>query len=401
MVGISGRALSKIASSFMVITSDNQKTNLGLSLKFEAKALKVVDYSQKEGRHWEFSDKAVELFREYKEKFPDVFRMLDGTGDAMAKAAEVLAGDDPDGRVKEIKSWLKSKGVRDFEPVSLFCDQLTKDTVTEIEALADSFTKSKSSSAIKKAIVKGIPRQAVLKPAHAVYRLQNQHFALGDRVTMVQDSGGVPLSIKGVVIGLNAKTMDVVWDVPFMSGSTLGDRCSQYRGSTVEFNTCLNLSNPQFVTSTNPKAPPPVRNEVPFKPRFGPHPAVRPAPGQAAAAGFKPAPHSNQPVHIMTNPNRGGRGGYANGRGGPPPAAAQTRPETTDQDSSAPSPQPNGGHGPSVPGRGFPRGGRGGFVPGFQRGRGGFVPGFDRGRGAPRGGFRGRGRGSFAAPTPS
>jgi GH18 family chitinase len=66
MVGISGRALSKITSSFMVITSDNQKTNLGLSLKFEAKALKVIDYSRKEGRHWEFSEKAVDLIREYK-----------------------------------------------------------------------------------------------------------------------------------------------------------------------------------------------------------------------------------------------------------------------------------------------------------------------------------------------
>lgn len=68
MVGISGRALSKITSSFMVITSDNQKTNLGLSLKFEAKSLKVVDYSRKEGRHWEFSEKAVELIKEYKVK---------------------------------------------------------------------------------------------------------------------------------------------------------------------------------------------------------------------------------------------------------------------------------------------------------------------------------------------
>jgi 5'-3' exoribonuclease 1 len=99
-----------------------------------------------------------------------------------------------------------------------------QETVTDIEKLADSFTANKSTSAIKKAIVKGIPRQAVLKPAHAVYRLQTQHFSLGDRVTMVQDSGGVPLSVKGVVIGLNAKSMDVVWDVPFMAGITLGDR---------------------------------------------------------------------------------------------------------------------------------------------------------------------------------
>ena len=44
----------------------------------------------------------------------------------MAKASEIFSGPDPDGKVKEIKHWLKAKGVRDFEPVSLFCDQLTK-----------------------------------------------------------------------------------------------------------------------------------------------------------------------------------------------------------------------------------------------------------------------------------
>lgn len=94
----------------------------------------------------------------------------------------------------------------------------------EIETLADSLAGKQSKDAIKKAIVKKIPRQAVLKPAHAAYRLQSQRFALGDRVTMVQDSGGVPLSAKGVVIGLNTKSMDVVWDIAFMAGTTLGDR---------------------------------------------------------------------------------------------------------------------------------------------------------------------------------
>ena len=141
----------------------------------------------------------------------------------MTRADEIFP-ENSDAKVKEVKAWLTSKGVRNFEPVSLFCDQLKKDTVKQIEELADTLTAGKSRDAIKKAIVKGIPRQAVLKPSHAVYRLQNQHFALGDRVTMVQDSGGVPLSIKGVVIGMNAKSMDIVWDVPFMSGTTLSDR---------------------------------------------------------------------------------------------------------------------------------------------------------------------------------
>lgn len=60
----------------------------------------------------------------------------------------------------------------------------------------------------------------------------------------------------------------------------------------MEFDSCLNLTNPQFVTSTNPKAPRPIRNNGPFNPRFGPHPAIRPPPGQDAASGFRPATKS-------------------------------------------------------------------------------------------------------------
>ena len=69
MLGLSGHALSKITSSFMVVTSDGQKHNLGLSLKFEAKSLKVIGYSRKTDRYWEFSEKAIELLREYKVRF--------------------------------------------------------------------------------------------------------------------------------------------------------------------------------------------------------------------------------------------------------------------------------------------------------------------------------------------
>ncbi|KAI0707261.1 exonuclease II [Earliella scabrosa] len=289
MLGLSTKALSKITASFMVLASDGNKNNLGLSLKFEAKGLKVIEYSRKNDRFWEFSEKAIQLIHDYKSTYPEVFRVLDRSGDAMVKATDIFRDEaNADAKVKEIKAWLNSKGVRDFEPVTLFCDQLGKPTVKEIEALADNLTANKQPGGFKKAIVKGIPRQAVLKPSHAVYRLQNQHFALGDRVTMVQDSGGVPLSFKGVVIGMNAKSMDVVWDAPFMSGTTLGDRCSQYRGSTVEFWSCLNLTNPQFLASTNPKAPTQQQPKAPFRPRFGPHPSIQPGPGMQPVAGFRP-----------------------------------------------------------------------------------------------------------------
>ena len=247
---------------------------------------------------------------------------------------------------------------------------------------------------------------------------------------MVQDSGGVPLSVKGVVIGLNGNSMDVVWDVHFMSGVTLGDRyglssnlltqfkiyieyrirCSQYRGSTVEFNSCLNLTNPQFVASTNPQAPTTSVPDSPFKPRSGPYPVVQPAPGQSPASGFRPAYgryvlrrilahfpsllHSHSPVHIMNNPNRA-RGGFTNGRGaGPHHNQAQPQLQTSGSgvDGESPSFQTNG-----IP-RGIVRT-RGG-LPSRARGRG-FAPHFDRGRVTPHRGFRGRGRGAVAAQLPS
>lgn len=50
----------------MVLTAGGKKENVGLSLKFEAKGLKVIDYSRKNDRYWEFSQKTVDLLKDYK-----------------------------------------------------------------------------------------------------------------------------------------------------------------------------------------------------------------------------------------------------------------------------------------------------------------------------------------------
>ena len=45
----------------------------------------------------------------------------------MAKASTIFPSeDDPGAKAKEIRTWLANKGVRDFEPVPLQCDQLDK-----------------------------------------------------------------------------------------------------------------------------------------------------------------------------------------------------------------------------------------------------------------------------------
>ena len=66
MLAMSKRALSRVTSSFMVLVGDEQKVNLGLSIKFETKAMKVLNYSSKNGNVWQFSDLAIDLIRDYK-----------------------------------------------------------------------------------------------------------------------------------------------------------------------------------------------------------------------------------------------------------------------------------------------------------------------------------------------
>lgn len=44
----------------------------------------------------------------------------------MPSAASIFSGPRADLAVKEVKSWLNEKGIRDLEAVSLYCDQLDK-----------------------------------------------------------------------------------------------------------------------------------------------------------------------------------------------------------------------------------------------------------------------------------
>jgi hypothetical protein len=67
ILGLSSIVVSKLTSRVMAVDGDRlAKVNLGLSVKFEARSLKVIGYSRKAVRHWEFSQSTVDLIREYK-----------------------------------------------------------------------------------------------------------------------------------------------------------------------------------------------------------------------------------------------------------------------------------------------------------------------------------------------
>ncbi|KAI7933295.1 hypothetical protein MJO28_017740 [Puccinia striiformis f. sp. tritici] len=318
-IGISGLTLSKLTSSIMIMErsgSDN-KTNIGLSIKFEAKSQKVLGYTQKTDSGWEYSFEAVKLIEEYIARFPEIIDTIESRGSDILRAHEIFP-DSPEARLGELKSWIKSKGVRDFERVGLENDSLDRKMISEFEIIVSRFLSERTPENVKQAIIRGVPRKAILKPSHAEEILGKQSFDLADRVTMVSDRGTVPISSKGVVVGINDKLIDVVFDNPFIGGTSLSNRCEMYRGVSISPSTILNLTTPQFCQS--------ITGGVPREKggRAQPHVAV-----QSNETSHVSGTHQQQPAYkgrwqtnAVVATSGSPRGGQpvatSNGRGGPP-----------------------------------------------------------------------------------
>ncbi len=254
VLGLNPLVLSKITSSFQVVLDDS-RVNLGLNLKFEAKKLKVLGYSRRRPTGWEFSEKAITLIRQYMIKFPEfiagiqrnsqgnIYNATDFYPDFVAKI-----------KIKEIQNWLKEVESKSFEKVPLEAEQLDSEIVERIEQAADNAFQADPPGRGKNQKINGAPRNALLKPSDAEQRLTHQRFSLGDRVVYVQDSGRVPIATRGTVVGKTRTSrttlLDVIFDVTFMSGTSLEDRCSPFRGSTVPIHSVLNLTDKQVIAGS-------------------------------------------------------------------------------------------------------------------------------------------------------
>lgn len=356
MLSLNPLALSKITSSFQV-SSGSLKLNLGLNLKFESKKLKVLGYSRRSAAGWEFSQKAINLITQYMVKFPEFIAGLQRNPQGnLYEDTDFYPPETAVQKMKEIGQWLKSAEAKNLEKVPLDADQLDSDVVMQIEATADNLLSTSPPPEYKP--ISSVPRYALLKPADAEQRLGAQRFVVGDRIVYVQDSGKVPLGLTGTVVGMTrtARTtlLDVILDASFMSGSTLGDRCSPFRGATVPTSTVLNLTNRQVVTSTRAST--------------ARQPAAQPQPYLSTGYGAPQGPNGRGQLHPAGAPTPlngsfrgavvGGRGGRGNGFG------YGAAPNGHHQQQQQPQMQLPIRNGP--PANGFaPRGGRGGAAPSF------------------------------------
>lgn len=382
-LGLNPLVLSKLTSSFSV-NLGGVRLNLGLNLKFEAKKLKVLGYSRRSENGWEFSSKAIQLIQQYMMNFPAFIASVQSQPKGDIYNAEDMFGDSAITKIKEIQNWLKSIESKSFEKVPLDADQLDSDVISAIQNCIDSSPEYCTPPEQQHALwvrkkVNALPRHALLKPEDSEHRLGNQKFATGHRVIYVQDSGRVPIASKGTVVGLTrtprATLLDILFDVTFMSGTTLNDRCQPFRGSTVPSTSVLNLTwkqlevgsqaaqaRQQRANTTNgtsygayqipglaggqlvaASAPPPLRGS--FRGALAGHQAQRVQP--TPVTGFSPAIHTNG------HGRGGGRGGgeaAVNGRGAAPRAAGRggRGASAINQNRQGYGPIDNGAHDPSV-----------------------------------------------------
>jgi 5'-3' exoribonuclease 1 len=293
--------LSKITSSYQIVTGAGLKLNLGLNLKFEARKLKVLGYSRKSQSGWEFSVLAIKLIADYMVAFPDFFAAIQRIPQK-SDITETDLWNDPSvasQRVKDIAAWLKKQETNKFEKVPLEAEQLDSEVVMALARVGEQMFEASQDYTIKK--MRGVPRTALLKPADAELVLNSQHFNLGDRVTFVAGSGKVPIATRGTVVGISrtatALLLDVVWDTSFMSGTTLNERAPIFRGQTVAASSVLNTSNRQVISASSRSQ---QRRAAPSF-TLGSNKAV-------AATHFKDSP--------APPPLRGGYRGALNGGGG-------------------------------------------------------------------------------------
>ncbi|KAL6699905.1 exonuclease N-terminus domain-containing protein [Trichoderma pleuroticola] len=384
-LGIHPLILSKITSSFQVISAAGLKLNLGLNLKFEGRKLKVLGFSRKSETGWEFSNQAVKLIADYMVAFPDFFAAIQRE----PQKSETYENDlwnDPSvasQRIKDIVAWLKKQETSKFERVPLDAEQLDSEVVMALAKAGEQLHQASLEATTK--TLNSVPRTALLKPADAEMVLGNQYFRLGDRVTFVAAAGKVPIATRGTVAGISrtatAVLLDVVWDVPFMSGTTLGERAPMFRGQTVSSSTVLNTTNWQVVSASSKSR---QRRTVPATGSTGSYGSVgvtqyKDAPAPPALRGGWRGAATGESGRGQNNPNRGA------GRGGKPNLLHSTlvyRPGP--QGGSPGGDDVNKAHnGNQVNGRGGNGGGRG-----QGRGRGNGGNSGNRGSAAPQAGGR-------------
>ncbi|XP_074599461.1 5'-3' exoribonuclease pacman [Brevipalpus obovatus] len=246
-LGVDPHLLSRLTGSLMVSVND-EKINIGLNLKFNARREVVPGFSKKQDETWLFSRKVYKLMEEYWEKFPALFMNLSRHTDRdMFSPREVFGTEEAERKVIEVGDWLKKLPHHKLKRQKFDAECLDECVVKCVEDVLDSH---KVFSKPYEPVTQFLPFNQILVPSHLIGQCPpdpQASYKLFDRVVNVKEGLHVPLGAKGVVIGINKSGkesddlyLDIVFDDPFPGGVQLN--CSQNRGYRLHSSSVMNIS---------------------------------------------------------------------------------------------------------------------------------------------------------------
>ena len=268
--------LGIITSNFFVVNSlekeefvklsEMQNWNIGLNMKCKIKnQLMIVpgytrstfeekfDYEQSIIA-WEFSDKAVQLIKEYIERFSFIIESIEkyiGLTKSIRffKIIDLFANvDDIENKLNEIVKWINSTNLIKipFAPsASHFISFESIDKIKDIVNKKTEELKLKKNLCYSKMYLN--PNYALIEntPWTPMFLINPPiQFEVGDRVinTCSSDKKYVPFGLKGTVSAVLEDYIEVLFDKVFFGGTTLNGRIMDKSGMTINPLNLLNLT---------------------------------------------------------------------------------------------------------------------------------------------------------------
>lgn len=225
----SSHLLSRITGTVLIQTSEIDayaKVNIGLNLKFNKSNQEVVGYTKKvDGRYWNYSDKAIQLIKEYVNKFPDVIRYLCNNNEDVFKKKDFFNCDDADTKIQEITKWLADHPYSKAERRNFNSDILSEVVVKELEKIVKSGNWKNENTTVLEVkpgeLLLPLSQLNLMEPdTNAVHQLL-------DRVVNIRECHPVTLGLKGFIIGIEGKEdeqatlYDILFDFPLINGFQL------------------------------------------------------------------------------------------------------------------------------------------------------------------------------------
>ena len=352
ILGVSPRALGRITGNFWVRTGPgrNESVDIGLYVKDGKNNLVVPDFSasiessdpNKKGM-WVYSDALISVLKSYKQKYPNIWAVLDEEKVTVESLFPGMERDDAIKELLDVKKWLSSLPSAKRKLVKSTAVIASEDAIRIFQA---SLPREKSQQVtVEMESVAPAMLLPPIEPGGLMAAFSGGSFALGDRVVSAGSAGIPPFGTRGTVVGVHDSFLEVLFDVSFEGGSNLGGRCHGNHGAVVAPKSLVNLSRPHAVSTAGAEV---VRNRNPARQSDNGTPQeklAQPRIPDGSSRGFgmgrgkANAPHSNPGMNLLGQLQAGrmppGPPGPPPGPVPPPPMPSSKLTSTGDQPKDA------------------------------------------------------------------